>query len=253
MGHWYTQDGAPQHWITGKNGKERATDLRDARKLNLAPSVTTIIKGAAAPQLTNWLVNQAYMQALTTPARDGETLDQYIKRCKAAEAAELERTADIGSAIHKAIEDKFLGRRPREHAESADAVFDLVHHLTGQNRGWIPEKTFTSPLGFGGAVDLHHQGGVVIDYKTKDFTEETADKRMAYDNHAMQMAAYAHGLGMPDARLINIFVSRQVPGLVRYHEWSKPDAEKGWKKFSALLDYWQASTGHKPTINGDSV
>jgi hypothetical protein len=40
-GHFYTKDGHPAYTTIGKTG-ERPTTLRDARKLGLLPSVTTI-------------------------------------------------------------------------------------------------------------------------------------------------------------------------------------------------------------------
>ena len=43
-GHWYTRGGEPAYTVTGKNGKERNTTLRDARTMNLVPSVTTVLK-----------------------------------------------------------------------------------------------------------------------------------------------------------------------------------------------------------------
>ena len=50
-GHWYQADGTPAYEIVGANGKMRPTTLRDARKLNLYPSVTTIIRLMDAPGL----------------------------------------------------------------------------------------------------------------------------------------------------------------------------------------------------------
>jgi len=59
-GHWYRRsDGSPQYTIVGKNGKERDTTLRDAREHNLVPSVTTIMRIAAAPGL-------GYMETATS-------------------------------------------------------------------------------------------------------------------------------------------------------------------------------------------
>ena len=53
-GHWYTRSGDPMYTIMGKStGKPRNTTLRDARELNLVPSVTTILNVAAKPALTN--------------------------------------------------------------------------------------------------------------------------------------------------------------------------------------------------------
>jgi hypothetical protein len=58
-GHWYGLDGTPRYTITGKNGKERNTTLRDARVMNLVPSVTTIIRCAICcpPIIPCWIVN----------------------------------------------------------------------------------------------------------------------------------------------------------------------------------------------------
>jgi (2R)-ethylmalonyl-CoA mutase len=49
--HWYSQDGSPAYRIIGKNGKERNTNVRDARELNLVPSVTTVLGLVAKPGL----------------------------------------------------------------------------------------------------------------------------------------------------------------------------------------------------------
>src|SRR5690349_12080652 len=38
--HWYTRSGEPMYTVTAKDGSQRKTDLRDARKLGLVPSVT---------------------------------------------------------------------------------------------------------------------------------------------------------------------------------------------------------------------
>ena len=52
-GHWYTKTGEPMYTIVGANGKERNTTLADAKKLDLVPSVTTILGIVAKPALEN--------------------------------------------------------------------------------------------------------------------------------------------------------------------------------------------------------
>ena len=79
-GHWYAPDGTPAYTIIGKNGKERNTTLRDARTLELRPSVTTIISVMAKPGLEQWKLNQVLMAALTMPRVEGETEPEYISR-----------------------------------------------------------------------------------------------------------------------------------------------------------------------------
>ena len=44
--HWYTRDGVPQYTVEAKKGGQRNTTLRDARVMNLVPSVTTVLNVA---------------------------------------------------------------------------------------------------------------------------------------------------------------------------------------------------------------
>jgi hypothetical protein len=79
--------------------------------------------------------------------------------------------------------------------------------------------------------------------KTKDFTDPA--KVDAYDEHLMQLAAYRVGLGMPDARCANIFVSRSVPGLVTMRHWTQEELQKGFLMFTKLLEFWQLRSDYK--------
>ena len=78
--HWYTRDGIPQYTIVGKNGNERNTTLRDARTMDLVPSVTTVLGVAAKPALVAWMQTQVLMAALTSTKRYGEAEQDYIDR-----------------------------------------------------------------------------------------------------------------------------------------------------------------------------
>ena len=110
------------------------------------------------------------------------------------------------------------------------------------HQAWVAERAFAHEEGFGGKCDLHAQN-LVVDIKTKDFTDP--DKVDAYDEHLMQLSAYRVGLGMPTARCANIFVSRNVPGLVRVIEWDQADLDRGWQMFHSLLSFWQLKNKHK--------
>jgi len=243
MGHWYSEKGKACHFMEKLAGGQRATTLRDARKLNLFPSVTEILNMAAKPALTNWLVEQAYLAALTLPPVEGESLDEFKKRAKRDAKKQSEDAMNLGTAIHNDIERIFKGLTPLVHKEAAEATYAFVLEHTGIKEGWIAEATFASPYGYGGMVDLHHPSGWVIDYKTKDFSQEDT-KRMAWDEHSMQLAAYAHGLEIPNAKRMNIFVSRNNPGVIAHHEWE----EDSFAKFECLLNYWQLTKNFKPTL-----
>jgi len=72
-GHWYQKDGTPAYTQTVKSGKrkgqDRGTNIGDAKKLGLLPSVTMINNILAKPGLENWKIDQAILSALTSPDR----------------------------------------------------------------------------------------------------------------------------------------------------------------------------------------
>ena len=90
-GHWYGRNGEPAYTIVGANGKARPTTLRDARKLNLVPSVTTIIKVASQPGLDRWKQEQVLLAALTLPKVNDESDDDYIARILRIVQVELDQ------------------------------------------------------------------------------------------------------------------------------------------------------------------
>jgi hypothetical protein len=213
--------------------------------LNLFPSVTEVLNVAAKPGLTNWLIQQAYLSALTLPHVEGETVDEFKRRAERDSKEQSEQAMKLGTEIHADIERRFLGQSPIAHKETAEAVYEFVVTHTGLSDGWIPESCFSSPFGYGGMVDLYHPDGWIIDYKTKDFGEDGINKSMAWDEHGMQLSAYAHGLGLPNARKMNIFASRNNPGLITHHEWN----DDMFDRFKCLLEYWQLCRGYKPSTS----
>lgn len=232
-GHWYTKDGAPAYTIVGANGKVRNTTLRDAKKLNLVPSVTTIIRCAAAPGLERWKQEQVLLSALTMPRREGEDEQSYMGRILEDSKAQGKAAAEEGENIHGAVERHYKGQQ--YNSKYAPHVRGVVEAI-GPN--FEAERSFASHHGFGGKVDLSNDEWV-WDVKTKEFADPATVR--GFDDHLMQVAAYRVGLQIPGtARCGNIFVSRTVPGLVAKVEWSQEDLTRGWFMFKALLDFWKA-------------
>jgi hypothetical protein len=98
-GHWYALNGEPRYTIKGANGRERNTTLADARKLQLVPSVTTIIRMAAAPALEKWKRDQVLLAALTLPRRDGEPEADWLRRVEQDSQEQGKQAAERGTAI----------------------------------------------------------------------------------------------------------------------------------------------------------
>ena len=242
--HWYDRDGKPAYSVIAKNGEPRPTTLRDARKLNLVPSVTTILSCASKPALEAWKLNQMMLACLTLPKVDGETEEAFIGRIVKDSKEQAKMAAERGTTIHGALESFYEGIYLADFMDYQIGVDTSIQNSFGTPE-WSVEKSFCHELGFGGKVDLHSKSGngIVIDFKTKEFKDpSTVD---AYDEHLMQLCAYRVGLGIPNARCANVFVSVTDPGLVKIIEWSEDEMKKGWIMFQSLLNYWQAKNNHR--------
>lgn len=245
--HWYDAEGKPAYTVIGKNGKERNTTLRDARTMALVPSVTTIIKSAAAPALERWKQTQVLHAALTLPLITGESEDAYLARIWHDSREQGKKAAERGTAIHAAIQGHYEGKPPGEECwPHVKGTAIEVEKWTPAH--WQSERSFAHHYGFGGKCDLSgNLGGTpfVLDFKTKEFDADT--KLGTWDEHAMQLAAYRVGLGMPTARCAIVYVSVTVPGLARVMELSQDDLKQGWGMFQGLLAYWQEKNRYWPS------
>lgn len=236
-GHWYKPDGSPAYTVIGANGKERPTTLRDARKLGLYPSVTTIMKLAAKPGLERWKAEQLLMSALTLEQMPGESEQSWIGRVWQDSIQQAVQAAERGTQIHAAIEsfysgrvfsDEFAGHVKIAHSELGRAFGDVT---------WDTERSFSHPLGYGGKVDLHSRiRNVLVDVKTKD--GDLADVR-PYHEHLMQVAAYSQGLELVNPTCAILFVSRDQPS-VKLTILKPEEVAHGATMFKWLLFYWHA-------------
>jgi hypothetical protein len=222
--------------VIGKTtGSPRPTTVRDAKELGLVPSVTTILNIAAKPGLNVWLQEQAILAALTLPRGENEPESAWLKRVVQDSKAQARDAADRGTEIHAAVQSFYEGKKASAYPIHVQTCTRAIEGHYGA-KNWVAERSFAHELGFGGKVDLHC-GDIVIDIKTKDFEDTT--KVAGYEEHMMQLAAYRVGLGIPEARCANVFVSRTNPDLVVVKEWAEEDLKRGWSMFTALLSFWQ--------------
>lgn len=244
-GHWYTKDGSPCYEVPCKSrpGEMRATTVKDARALNLVPSVSGIVRLIAKPGLERWKLNQMLHAALTLPRLAGEQEDAFAERVITDSEEQSRKAREKGTAIHGAIERAMRdGYTTPEMYPFTHAAFQAMEQC-GINSTGKPEHSFASKFGYGGKVDLFSDTHV-IDFKTKGAWMDADEKRgLAYDEHAMQLVAYARGLDLPKARLINIFIDTDNPGHYFAHEWLAEKHEHYWQRFLALLTYWKLTNG----------
>lgn len=248
-GHWYSRTGEPVYEIKKADGSGmRPVTLRDARKMGLVPGVSGVSGCAAKPGLERWKQEQVLLAALTLSRRHGEPDDRYIARIIEDSGEQARRAANRGSAIHAAIQGHYEGTAPpAEYWPHVKAAVEQVDKHFGDKfaKYWIPEKSFAHPLGYGGKADLVQGswGGAVVDFKTKEFTQEDLDngKQLAWDDHPQQLAAYREGFGLPLALCANCFVSTTQPGLAVIVPHDSQALTRGWAMFKALLAYWKAA------------
>jgi hypothetical protein len=104
-GHWYDQHGNQIGEVERAKGDGmRKPTLRDARKNNWGPGVTTIIGCAAAPGLTRWKQQQAALSALRIHRYVNDSTEEWMARVLEDAAKIAKDAAEEGTRIHKSIE-----------------------------------------------------------------------------------------------------------------------------------------------------
>lgn len=260
-GHWYLQDGSPFYEVRARNGLPRSVTLRDARKANAVPSVTTVLRIVAKPALEVWKRKQDVLAALTLQRIDGESSAALLARIAKDGAQQAKDAAEEGTRIHNAIEDAFHGRvYPARYRDHVEAVMLRLGELFPAVHDWISEASFCH-AGYGGKIDLHSPStGIVVDFKGtegecwqdakhayKQVVEDGAvkDKRCDYDQH-FQLAAYQDGKQLPRNVCANLFVSRTHPGKVAHRIWTVEEIAYGSEYFRLVLALWQHHNEYQP-------
>lgn len=251
--HWYFPDGTPLHEVPRADGKgQRPTSLRDARKLGLFPSVTNVLSILAKPGLDAWKQEQAILAALTLPRSEEETLDDFAKRVLVDMTSEVGRAADLGSAVHAAIEGYAQGRWLPEDKG--------VARLFEPARQWFDKEVIavhsveiaTAHLewGYAGRVDLvatlRSTGRpTVIDFKTQK-TRRDKDgnfEPILHDTWPLQLEAYRMALasrdkGLADAAIASVVIGSTDPVPVVVKVWDDADKDGYFRAFLAARDLW---------------
>jgi hypothetical protein len=241
-GHWYTKEGTPAYTTIGKTG-ERPTTLRDARKLGLLPSVTTIIGQLSKAGLNTWLQQQVLLAALTLPRLPDEPESDWLARVMQDSKAQGRDAADRGTAIHAVIQSYFEQVYMPEKPAYLDAIDKALEAAFGSQL-WVSERSFGHPIGFGGKVDLMAKrmvgsDGFVVDFKTKETDLEKVD---VYFEHEMQLAAYREGLGIGNAKCAIVFVNGTT-NQVKLIEVPEERLQNAWECFQHLLRVYQIKNG----------
>ncbi len=256
QGHFYfahgtEKAGQPCYEVPCKSrpGEMRATNIKDCRSLRLAPSVTTITKLLNSPFLTEWKIEQVLNSALTLPEIPGEDLQSRSERIRVDADEQSRKAREKGTSIHGAIECALDGKPYDTSLDKYVAAgLSALSDCGLDTKSRLVEHSFASPLGYAGKTDLVIPQLAVCDYKSKqNWTDEQEKKGLGYVDNLMQLAAYARGLDIPNCRLINIFISTEVPGKYAVREWPAEDHQRHFEMFMALHRFWCLSRNYDPT------
>ena len=156
-------------------------------------------------------------------------------RCKEHSKEIGKNAAKKGTEIHAKIEKGFLGKSKNKIYKKIKNYLDE----TFPDENWIAEDSFCADLGYGGKIDLYSKSGIFVDFKTKDNLEGKDPAKLVYDEHGMQLSAYAQGCNYNNPERVSIFVDRKNPDIISCHVWDKKSHEKHINMFNSILNYWK--------------
>jgi hypothetical protein len=233
--HWYCgTTGEPRYTILGKNGKERNTNVKDARELGLVPSVTTINSMLSKSGLDTWKQTQVLYAAVEYPRWENEDEKEWVSRILDLAKGKSREAAQRGTNIHDILDSYFSNVCLPEWPTYINRVQTHLDSTFGK-RQWVSEQSFRHPEGYGGKVDLYCKAdnnlpGVIIDFKT---TEKSPGELTPYYEYTLQLAAYREAL-VPDAICANVFINGET-GEVAVKIHKEQELKDGYEAFLSLL------------------
>ena len=262
--HWYTRTGEACHTQPTKKGAKnntRATTITDARKLSLLPSVSAVIRMAAAPGLERWKQSQIVKACYNCPPVWEESFEEYERHIFEAADKERNDAADLGTRIHAGIENYWKDNAEPD-ADIRDSVINAVNAV--QKLGIKPVKNeqvvVSNLFGYAGTTDmiwtnLDNQSVGILDFKSCKTTED--EPIVAKPSHAAQIAAYHMAYWEPGRSQIpeetvgyNIYISTTQPGRIEVVEYDYATLRNEWEWFQACLILWRHKNKYDPRSNG---
>lgn len=249
--HWYRRNGESCHTVMGKStGLPRQTTVKDARILNLIPSVTNVLGMKAKPALMTWMQDNAILSALSTPRNLDERESDWHSRIADESERIGKEAAAWGTLIHEQIEQFCTDGAFMGQGEILDYVAGYeVWHRANVEKVISAEQSVVGPIGYAGRLDLHAvmKDGrrAVIDAKSQKLKGKP--KVSFYLEWSMQLAAYADCLrepGEPLPVIISVIIPSDVPGPVQVKIWD--NGEAALEAFHACFKLWCFDKSYTP-------
>jgi hypothetical protein len=245
-GHYYAADGTAVFEVPNKSkGGMRPTTLRDCKSLGLMPSVTTIMKVLASPELDRWKQQQVLLASLTLPRNSEESDEDYCSRIIEDAFRQVQDAADLGTNIHKALEQHFQGDF---YDQAMEEYIAPVKKWAEHNRVKFLKhelRLVNKEIGYAGTTDaLIEKDGVlyVLDFKSRK-TKPDFDIK-PWSKEPMQIAAYAKIVGAP--RGVNVYISTTEPGRIGEAWYDEATLTSEYEAFTHVVALWQHANKYTP-------
>jgi hypothetical protein len=236
MSHYYHPNGESCFSVTGKNGLERKTTIRDARSKGLYPSITTILKIIANDSLLDWIRQNDILAALTARRIDGENDEALISRIIEESNQTAKNAAEWGSGIHALISEYITTKNIKDDI-LPNFWYDIMKWIDNHLSCGKSEETLVNhDLRIGGTID--YQGNVdgrkcLLDFKTQG-TKKNKPVRY-YDSWAYQLGGYL-ALTSLDNDICNVIISSSELGRIEYYIYIEQEKQKAYEKFLSIRD-----------------
>jgi hypothetical protein len=235
------------------------------------PSVTNVLGVLAKPGLDAWKIEQGIMAALTLPRRPDEPLDAFARRVVEDMGEQVEKAADLGSAIHNACEVYALKKEVPTDPKLL-GLFEPWRKWFDENVeriGSIEQTYVHHEHGYAGRVDmvalLKDIGWAVVDFKTQKVKRSAKGeaKPTFYETWPLQLAAYRQAVLASGAKnitgLVSVVIDSVQPGPVAVRVWGdadgksenrNPKSDKYFEAFLAAVALWKYVKGYDPVHPG---
>ena len=278
MGHYYTRDGKPRHTVIGKNGKERATTIRDARNERLLPSATTVLAEWANPDFEAAKLRKALCFVHDNPhylEAAGGVANAFAQSVKNDAFKDWNASSSFGTLVHDAIEKELKGEpynrnevvstptgQSAEISVFVDSAIKALREHCGEGATFdSPEHVVVNLLdGYAGTIDLpyhriserKHCVYGIADFKT---IKTVKDEPILFKNtHLPQIAAYweAHYVRLDSmvdevCEGLNVYISTTEIGRVEVTSYTRNELVTGKRLFDACNVLWRHEKDYDPT------
>jgi len=266
-GHFYDLEGKACHRVLYADkkraaaGETRPTTLADARKMNLLPSVTTVMKIIVKEGLDSWKAEQLLMAADAYRRPPQMPFEDWAREISSRSKNIVEIAANTGVRTHKAIED-YLNHHTIPRDPALWSTFRPARQWIDANVAEVHRAEFTVlGDGYAGTLDLwatvRGAGERVVDFKTRNWADDKK-KPNVYDEDGTQLAGYRralcgalpHGATTGEMGMMSVVISTQSEREVFARDFTIDDIRHFEKMWRALFELWITKKKYDPrTIN----